>query len=191
MAMPSEPESGPRMISTLSCSISLRAMRVAVAGVVSVLATTVSIFLPPAMLPACLSASSTLRMPSAPPAAKAPSVATRMPTLIVSLRDRCAGQHQRQGGSRPDNSLHAEFLPRIDDCPWLVRPRLSAPPVGLPRRFLHSSLQLAAPPTTSHRRETANCADILASAFLPAVGPSVPLHGAAASWSTKVGRCRR
>ena len=64
MAMPSEPDSGPRMISTLSCSMSLRAMRVAVAGVVSVFATTVSIFLPPAMLPACLSASSTLRMPS-------------------------------------------------------------------------------------------------------------------------------
>jgi hypothetical protein len=37
------------MMSTLSCSMSLRAMRVVVAGVVSVAATTVSIFLPPAM----------------------------------------------------------------------------------------------------------------------------------------------
>ena len=101
MAMPSEPESGPMMISTLSCSMSLRAMRVAVAGVVSVLAITVSIFLPPAMLPACLSASSTLRMPSAPPAAKAPSVATRMPTLIVSCAIAAPGSINAKAAAAP------------------------------------------------------------------------------------------
>ncbi len=108
MAMPSEPESGPRMISTLSCSMSLRAIRVAVAGVVSEAATIVSIFLPPALPPASLSASSTLRMPSAPPAAKAPSEGNQDADLDRVLRDRCAGQHQRQDGSRPDESFHAE-----------------------------------------------------------------------------------
>ena len=101
MAMPSEPESGPRMISTLSCSMSLRAIRVAVAGVVSVAATTVSIFLPPAMPPASLSASSTLRTPSAPPAAKAPSRATRMPTLIVSCATAAPGSINARAAAAP------------------------------------------------------------------------------------------
>ena len=101
MAMPSEPESGPRMISTLSCSMSLRAIRVVVAGVVSVAATTVSIFLPPALPPTCLSASSTLRTPSAPPAAKAPSRATRMPTLIVSCAAAAPGSINAKAAAAP------------------------------------------------------------------------------------------
>ena len=113
------------MISTLSCSMSLRAIRVVVAGVVSVAATTVSIFLPPAVPPASLSASSTLRTPSAPPAAKAPSSATRIPTLIVSCATAAPGSINATAAPAP-MSRFMPNPPRIDDRPRLVQPPPSA-----------------------------------------------------------------
>ena len=47
--MPSEPDSGPTMIWTLSCSTSLRVALTATSGLASDEALMISIFLPPAM----------------------------------------------------------------------------------------------------------------------------------------------
>jgi hypothetical protein len=77
-AMPSPPESGPTMMSTLSCSTSLRVALTATSGFASDEALTSSILRPATTPPRSLIASSAPRMPSAPPAANGPSsVASR------------------------------------------------------------------------------------------------------------------
>lgn len=111
--MPSEPDSGPTMKSTLSCSISLRAWRIVVSGVVSVAATTVSILAGDDVVEVPVrSASSTLRTPSLPPSAVEAFDATRIPILIVSSAN--AGLPGEDGADRHrsrEKSLHL-FLPK-------------------------------------------------------------------------------
>src|SRR5262245_47920593 len=76
--MPSPPDSGPTMMSTLSCSTSLRVAFTATSGLASDEALIISILRPATTPPRCLTASSAPRMPSAPPAANGPSsVASR------------------------------------------------------------------------------------------------------------------
>ncbi len=76
--MPSPPDSGPTMMSTLSCSTSLRVAFTATSGLASLDALMISILRPATTPPRCFTASSAPRMPSAPPAAKGPSnVASR------------------------------------------------------------------------------------------------------------------
>ncbi len=82
--MPSEPDSGPIMICTLSCSTSLRVALTATSGWAFDEPLTNSIFLPPAMPFFWISASSAPRMPSWPPAAKGPSSVASRPTFSVS-----------------------------------------------------------------------------------------------------------
>ena len=79
--MPSEPESGPTMMSTLSCSTSFRVALTATSGLASDEALMISIFLPATMPPRCFTASSAPRMPSWPPAANGPSSVASRPIL--------------------------------------------------------------------------------------------------------------
>ena len=82
--MPSEPDSGPTMIWTLSCSTSLRVALTATSGLASDEALMISIFLPATMPPRSFTASSAPRMPSCPPAANGPSSVASRPILTVS-----------------------------------------------------------------------------------------------------------
>src|SRR5215207_6225257 len=76
--MPSPPERGPTMMSTLSCSTSLRVALTATSGLASDDALMIWIGRPATTPFLCLTASSAPRMPSAPPAANGPSsVASR------------------------------------------------------------------------------------------------------------------
>ena len=142
MAIPSEPESGPMMKSTLSCSTSLRAIRTVVSGLVSVGATTVSIFLPAMVLFTCLRASSTLRTPSAPPVAKAPSSATRMPILMVPLWAR-AEPGSRRAASAAAPSRDSRIVVPPSDAEGSIRSHagpshariLARPRTRLPRNL--------------------------------------------------------
>src|SRR5262249_9592938 len=81
--MPSEPESGPTMMSTLSCSTSLRVALTATSGLASDDALMISIFLPATIPLRCLTASSAPRMPSWPPAANGPSRVASRPILTT------------------------------------------------------------------------------------------------------------
>src|SRR5262249_42811947 len=82
-AMPSEPDSGPTMMSTLSCSTSFRVAFTATSGFASDDALMISIFLPATVPPRCLTASSAPRMPSWPPAANGPSSVASRPIFTV------------------------------------------------------------------------------------------------------------
>jgi hypothetical protein len=76
--MPSEPDSGPTMMSTLSCSTSLRVALTATSGLASDEALTSSILRPATTPFLSRTASAAPRMPSWPPAANGPSsVASR------------------------------------------------------------------------------------------------------------------
>src|SRR5262245_17264798 len=81
--MPSEPDSGPTMMSTLSCSTSLRVALTATSGLASDDALMTSIFLPATVPPRCLTARSAPRMPSWPPAANGPSRVASRPILTT------------------------------------------------------------------------------------------------------------
>src|SRR5262245_61171449 len=81
--MPSEPESGPTMMSTLSCSTSFRVALTATSGLASDDALMISIFLPATIPPRCFTASSAPRMPSWPPAANGPSSVASRPILTT------------------------------------------------------------------------------------------------------------
>ena len=77
-AMPSPPDSGPTMMSTLSCSTSLRVAFTATSGLASDEALISSILRPATTPLRSRIASSAPRMPSCPPAANGPSsVASR------------------------------------------------------------------------------------------------------------------
>ena len=131
------------MMSTLSCSTSLRAMRIVVSGLVSVGATTVSTFLPAMVLFTCLRASSTLRTPSWPPVAKAPSSATRMPILIVPLWARAAPGKPRATTATALSKVLRIVVPPSDAEERIRQPRRTFPmrayvtrPSGAPSRKL-------------------------------------------------------
>jgi hypothetical protein len=81
--MPSEPESGPTMMSTLSCSTSFLVALTATSGFASDDALISSIFLPATVPPRCFTASSAPRMPSWPPAANGPSSVASRPIFTV------------------------------------------------------------------------------------------------------------
>ena len=80
-AMPSEPDSGPTMMSTLSCSTSLRVAFTATSGLASDEALMISILRPATTPLRCCTASSAPRMPSWPPAANGPSSVASRPIL--------------------------------------------------------------------------------------------------------------
>src|SRR4030095_2438565 len=80
-AMPSEPDSGPTMMSTLSCSTSLRVAFTATSGLASDEALTISILRPATTPLRWRTASSAPRIPSWPPAANGPSRVASRPIL--------------------------------------------------------------------------------------------------------------
>src|SRR4029453_6071037 len=81
--MPSEPDSGPTMMSTLSCSTSFRVAFTATSGLAAEEALMISIFLPATMPWPCFTPSAAPRMPSWPPAAKGPSRVASRPILTT------------------------------------------------------------------------------------------------------------
>ena len=87
--MPSEPDTGPIRMSTLSCSTSLRAPRIAESGLALVENVITSMVLPPALAPACFMATSMPRSASSPSVVSAPSSVASTPILILSCA--CAG----------------------------------------------------------------------------------------------------
>ena len=82
-AMPSEPDSGPTMMSTLSCSTSLRVAFTATSGLASDEALMISILRPATTPLRWRTASSAPRMPSWPPAANGPSSVASRPILTT------------------------------------------------------------------------------------------------------------
>jgi hypothetical protein len=101
--MPSDPDTGPIRMSTLSCSTSLRAPRIAESGLALVGKVTISIVLPPALAPACFTAISVPRSASSPSAVSAPSRVARTPILIFSCAS--AAPAQRLAAATADNNV--------------------------------------------------------------------------------------
>ena len=83
------------MMSTLSCSTSLRVALTATSGLASDEALMISIFLPATMPLRCFTASSAPRMPSWPPAANGPSSVASRPILTRLLGVRAARERRR------------------------------------------------------------------------------------------------
>src|SRR5262245_35473108 len=159
--MPSEPERGPTMMSTLSCSTSFRVALTATSGLASDDALMISIFLPATMPPRCFTASSAPRMPSWPPAANGPSSVASRPILTtcccavaiparttVSTAATATVHWSRLLGDIIVSSSSGQCGPMAAVVELLVSP--SRPSAGTPRRRPEPRLQIAptvCPPT--------------------------------------------
>src|SRR5271169_5085020 len=110
MARPSSPDSGPIRMATPSCSTSLRASLTALSGEASDDPLITSIFLPPAVYPASLNASSAPRTPSWPSTVNAPSSVASNPTLIVPSAHANCGDRKVPPSSAAASSVFLWFF---------------------------------------------------------------------------------